>query len=325
MAEAGDGFAHGGEAFGVDFLCGELGVCEREAGVLADGVHEGELFLREGVVADRGVDIDRAESSIAMADGGADGRANVEALDAVSCLEARVGHGVGADDAFAVSEAVLKDGAADVNACFVRIAGRLVIFYDGGFEFVGAVCVEHDAAALGSELAEDKFHDGGEEGSAIKCLGGQRGEAVDDLEMVDGGCGWFRLGEDDRIFVAGEGVLEFGFDLVGSEHADDAGVVGVGIAEDKEGGSDADLIAGLERDAGFDAVAVDVGAVLAGKVADEPEAGVGGQFGVSATDGVVSHGQGFTGATDQLRLIGGQFELSPAVGPLEDGEDEHAP
>lgn len=50
VGEVGDGFADGGHAFGVDAFEVFVGVGEGEAGVLTDGVEEGELLAVEGVV-----------------------------------------------------------------------------------------------------------------------------------------------------------------------------------------------------------------------------------------------------------------------------------
>lgn len=52
--------------------------------------------------------------------------------------------------------------------------------------FVGCA-LDHDDASLGLELVEDEVHDGFEELAVVHDPRGNRGEGVDDAEVVDGG------------------------------------------------------------------------------------------------------------------------------------------
>jgi hypothetical protein len=136
--------------------------------------------------------------------------------------------------------------------------------------------------------------------------------------VVDGGGAGLGLGEDDGVLVAHDAVLDVGGEVAGAEDADGGGVAIGGVAEDEDGGPDADLVAGVESCALADAGAVDPGAVLALEVADPPEAVVGGEFGVASADGVVGDGECFAGAADELGLVAGEFVLAACVGALFD-------
>jgi len=110
VREGRDGFADGGHAFGVDSFEVLVSVCEREPGVLTDGVEQGELFADEGVVLGGRVDVDRAEEVIAENDWSAECAADLVFLYRVAGGESWIGHGIGGEDAFADHRGV-EDGA----------------------------------------------------------------------------------------------------------------------------------------------------------------------------------------------------------------------
>ena len=324
VGEGGDGFAHGGESFGLesggDAFAGEEG----DAGVLGDGGEESELCVGEGEVGEGGVDVNDAEGAFAGDDGDTDGGADAVVADGVSGAESVIVHGVGGEDAFAVVEGVADDGAADGDASFLDFGSCFAEADDGGFEDTIGVVSEEDESAVGSELFEDEIHDAVEDLIALEGSGGEGVEVVDDAEVIHRGGDGVGGGEDHGVGVGG-GAFDGDVEVAGFDEVEGGGA-GVFLADDEEedGGAGADLVAGGEGDAFLpDAVSVDEGAVGGVEVSDVPGAVIGGEFGVPSRDGGVGHGQGFGGPSDELWFIGGEFESFAAVRALDDVENEH--
>jgi hypothetical protein len=105
---------------------------------------------------------------------------------------------------------------------------------------------------------------------------------------------------------------------VAAPRAADAGL----RAEDHQRSPDADLVAELQRIAVRDARAVDVRAVGAAQVAEDPVVLAGNELGVAAADRVVRQRQLAAVAPDQRRRVG-QLKAAAFVGTLEDKEGEH--
>ncbi len=96
-----------------------------------------------------------------------------------------------------------------------------------------------------------------------------------------------------------------------------------GDSEEEGGDSDGDFVSGFESDSVEDFDAVDEGAVVGFEISDVPDWSVGGEFGVSAGDGVVGDGECFGGASDELGFSEGELVFFALVWAFDDGEFGH--
>ena len=84
--------------------------------------------------------------------------------------------------------------------------------------------LDHDDAAFGLELVEDEVHDGLEELAVVHDARGERGEGVDDAEVIDGDAGGVGVlggvGADVGVGLGDDAFLDLGLhvELVGDEH-----------------------------------------------------------------------------------------------------------
>ncbi len=292
----------GGAKLGV-----QLGVGDGGGALGGDGVDEVHRVGAEDLGGGGGVEIDDAETAVAMDERGADGRADGEVVDAAGVGEALVGEGVFGENGHAFGEGVLGDVAADDD---ILAGGGAGAEADDLGEKLALVVAKEDEAALGRDDLEDVVENAAEKVCQLEGRAESFGDLGEDEEATAkevgiGGFGQRRRGLDLHEDVGvGRGRV-----LVGEEH-EIGGVLlgrGDGIGDDLEPGpADAEAVAGAKGLGAMNAALAQEGAVGGAEVLDVPGAFALEDAGVGAGDPLVETdidiGRG-AAAEDYLRPI----------------------
>jgi hypothetical protein len=265
--------------------------------------------------------------------GHAQRRADAEIVNALALGEELVSHRVAGKHALAAVDHVVDDGSRGVDLLAPVLAvGFLAIGLIAGSddlrdELVGLLVDEQDDSAVGLYVLEDQVHHHLEHLVDVEAAAQSRAELVEDLEVAHGGGGGLGDRQHHRVLVGRHGVHD------GGVHARlFAGEVDVAAmparharlsAEDEQRSADANLVAELERVGVEDALAVDVRAVGAAEVLEDPVAVVRHEFAVSAAHRVVGERQLPAVAAYESGRVR-ELEASPLVGALENEKREHA-
>lgn len=200
----------------------------------------------------------------------------------------------------------------------MRFRDRCPRAHDLGNQFALFPDQENDPP-IGFDVLEDQVHDHFHHLVDAEAAAEGGAELVEDFEVGHRDGSRFGNGEDHGIVGGGDGVhdgaVHAGFGAgEGDVTAAGAGDAGLG-AEDHEGSADANLVSELQGIAVVDAGPVDVAAVGAAHVFQDPFALIGEELGMAAAHRVVGDGKLAALAADQHGGVG-ELESASLVGAL---------
>ena len=238
------------------------------------------------------IDADDPEDPLRRPNRHADGRSNAVLTHRVARAKTLVRHRVRRENPRAFVERMLDDRLTDRDVTFVGGLGAHLVSNDNRIEPTVRVVnlpLQQDEPAVGLELLEDQVHHTVQQRLPVNHGSCQRSQVVDHPQVIHGRLHRIGLGEDHRVLVGVQALLDRHVHLRRSDHAHQTYPLVVrGDGEEHERRTAADLIAGrqLHRVAG-DPFSVDERSVRRVQVTQVPPPVVRRQFRVAAADGAI--------------------------------------